>query len=75
MVEHCHARGVIHRDLKPENFLLKRRFRKGKLVLSEDNLRAVDFGLAAFLVPGKRFKDLVGSAFYVAPEVLKVASQ
>ncbi|KAK9797807.1 hypothetical protein WJX73_009571 [Symbiochloris irregularis] len=71
VVAHCHERGVIHRDLKPENFLLKRRYRKGKLVLSEDNLRAVDFGLAAFLSPGKRFKDLVGSAFYVAPEVLR----
>ncbi|KAF3595859.1 hypothetical protein DY000_02027174 [Brassica cretica] len=34
-------------------------------------LKATDFGLSVFFKPGDKFKDLVGSAYYVAPEVLK----
>ncbi|BDA50363.1 Calcium-dependent protein kinase 34 [Coccomyxa sp. Obi] len=64
VVAHCHSLGVIHRDLKPENFLL---FTK-----EEDSpLKATDFGLSVFYRPGQMFNDVVGSAYYVAPEVLK----
>ncbi|KAJ0020845.1 hypothetical protein Pint_30835 [Pistacia integerrima] len=60
----CHSMGVIHRDLKPENFLL--------LNKDEDSpLKATDFGLSVFYKPGEVFKDIVGSAYYIAPEVLK----
>ncbi|CAN7119149.1 unnamed protein product [Brassica rapa subsp. narinosa] len=64
VVHSCHSMGVMHRDLKPENFLF----------LSKDEnspLKATDFGLSVFFKPGDKFKDLVGSAYYVAPEVLK----
>ncbi|KAG6399368.1 hypothetical protein SASPL_140847 [Salvia splendens] len=64
VVHACHSMGVMHRDLKPENFLL--------LSKDEDSpLKATDFGLSAFFKPGDSFKDLVGSAYYVAPEVLR----
>ncbi|KAH7365165.1 hypothetical protein KP509_18G012000 [Ceratopteris richardii] len=60
----CHLNGIVHRDLKPENFLFKER--------SEDSpLKATDFGLSDYITPGKRFTDVVGSAYYVAPEVLR----
>jgi calcium-dependent protein kinase len=60
----CHLNGVVHRDLKPENFLFKSP--------AEDSpLKAVDFGLSDYIKPGKYFTDVVGSAYYVAPEVLK----
>ncbi|XP_060180107.1 calcium-dependent protein kinase 1-like [Lycium barbarum] len=64
VVHNCHSMGVMHRDLKPENFLF----------LSSDEsspLKAIDFGLSVFFKPGDVFKDLVGSAYYVAPEVLR----
>ncbi|MED6224345.1 Calcium-dependent protein kinase 18 [Stylosanthes scabra] len=60
----CHLHGLVHRDMKPENFLFKS--------TKEDSpLKATDFGLSDFIKPGKRFQDIVGSAYYVAPEVLK----
>nr|AIZ68218.1 calcium-dependent protein kinase 28-like protein [Albuca bracteata] len=60
----CHLHGLVHRDMKPENFLFKS--------TKEDSpLKATDFGLSDFIKPGKKFHDIVGSAYYVAPEVLK----
>lgn len=59
----CHLNGVVHRDMKPENFL----FKSSK---DDSPLKATDFGLSDYIKPGKRFRDVVGSAYYVAPEVL-----
>ncbi|XP_077234404.1 calcium-dependent protein kinase 24-like [Tasmannia lanceolata] len=64
VVEACHSLGVFHRDLKPENFLFSS--------ADEDAaLKATDFGLSMFYKPGDTFSDVVGSPYYVAPEVLK----
>lgn len=64
VVAHCHKMGVIHRDLKPENFLLTDKTETAKL-------KCTDFGLSVFFQPGQQFSEIVGSAYYVAPEVLK----
>ncbi|CAM0911787.1 unnamed protein product [Alopecurus aequalis] len=64
VIQLCHSNGVIHRDLKPENFLFANK--------SEDSpLKVIDFGLSVFFNPGDRFTEVVGSAYYMAPEVLK----
>ncbi|CAF2149082.1 unnamed protein product [Brassica napus] len=64
VVQICHFMGVMHRDLKPENFLLSSK--------DEDAmLKATDFGLSVFIEEGKVYRDIVGSAYYVAPEVLR----
>ncbi|GAA0186443.1 non-receptor serine/threonine protein kinase [Lithospermum erythrorhizon] len=60
----CHLHGLVHRDMKPENFLLKS-------TKVDSPLKATDFGLSDFIRPGRKFKDIVGSAYYVAPEVLR----
>ncbi|KAG5043980.1 hypothetical protein AAZX31_03G184200 [Glycine max] len=64
VIEGCHSLGVMHRDLKPENFL----FVDGN---EESTLKAIDFGLSVFFKPGEVFKDVVGSPYYIAPEVLR----
>lgn len=35
-------------------------------------VQATDFGLSTFFKPGQRLSDVVGTAFYMAPEVLMV---
>ncbi|KAJ8900050.1 hypothetical protein K2173_024165 [Erythroxylum novogranatense] len=64
VIEACHSLGVMHRDLKPENFLFVNE--------QEDSpLKAIDFGLSVFFKPGEIFSDVVGSPYYVAPEILR----
>ncbi|ERM93658.1 hypothetical protein AMTRI_Chr03g149540 [Amborella trichopoda] len=64
VVEACHSLGVMHRDLKPENFLFVD-------TNEESPLKTIDFGLSIFFKPGETFTDVVGSPYYVAPEVLR----
>uniref|UniRef100_A0A7N0U1R0 non-specific serine/threonine protein kinase n=1 Tax=Kalanchoe fedtschenkoi TaxID=63787 RepID=A0A7N0U1R0_KALFE len=64
VVKMCHDNGVIHRDLKPENFLFANK-------KEHSPLKAIDFGLSVFFKPGERFSEIVGSPYYMAPEVLK----
>ncbi|KAF5804112.1 putative protein kinase CAMK-CDPK family [Helianthus annuus] len=64
VVHVCHFMGVMHRDLKPENFLLSTKDENAML-------KATDFGLSVFIEEGKVHRDIVGSAYYVAPEVLR----
>ncbi|KAG6388830.1 hypothetical protein SASPL_150266 [Salvia splendens] len=63
VVESCHSLGVMHRDLKPENFLFDTPDEDAKL-------KATDFGLSVFYKPEQSLSDVVGSPYYVAPEVL-----
>ncbi|EER93237.1 hypothetical protein BDA96_01G046200 [Sorghum bicolor] len=64
VVQMCHRHGVMHRDLKPENFLYANK-------KESSPLKAIDFGLSVFFRPGERFSEIVGSPYYMAPEVLK----
>nr|GLL47520.1 CDPK-related kinase 1-like isoform X1 [Ipomoea trifida] len=63
VVSYCHLQGVVHRDLKPENFLFSSKDERSPL-------KAIDFGLSDYVKPDERLNDIVGSAYYVAPEVL-----
>ncbi|XP_042433738.1 CDPK-related kinase 3-like isoform X3 [Zingiber officinale] len=63
VVAFCHLQGVVHRDLKPENFLFAANDEHA-------DMKLIDFGLSDFIKPDERLNDIVGSAYYVAPEVL-----
>ncbi|KEH41584.1 calmodulin-domain kinase CDPK protein [Medicago truncatula] len=64
VVQMCHEHGVMHRDLKPENFLFANK-------KETSPLKAIDFGLSITFKPGDKFNEIVGSPYYMAPEVLK----
>ncbi|KAF2287384.1 hypothetical protein P3X46_023930 [Hevea brasiliensis] len=64
VVQVCHKHGVMHRDLKPENFLFANKKETAPL-------KAIDFGLSVSFKPGERFNEIVGSPYYMAPEVLR----
>ena len=69
-VAHCHRLGIVHRDLKPENLLLA-------APAGEDGggkepaaaIRVADFGFATQL-RGRKARAMVGSAGYMAPEIV-----
>jgi len=62
-IEACHNSGVVHRDLKPENLLFVSK--------DEDSiLKVADFGFSCLFEPGEVLTQIVGSPYYVAPEVL-----
>ena len=56
----------MHRDIKPENIMLhsKKRGEPKKIYL-------IDFGTGLKYSPGQNQRDFAGTAYYVAPEVLK----
>lgn len=62
-VAYLHDNGIIHRDLKPENILLEE---------SRDimNIKLIDFGTAVRVEHSKTIKGAIGTAYYIAPEVL-----
>lgn len=64
-VSYCHRMGIAHRDLKLENFVFSDRT-KDKV------LKLIDFGLSRkYGAAGvKRMKSMVGTGYYMAPEVL-----
>jgi len=63
-VQHCHSKNIVHRDIKPENFVFRTRAKDSELVL-------IDFGCAKQVEDQKRYKDLVGTPYYLAPECAK----
>lgn len=63
-INFCHKANITHRDIKPENILLDSK---------EENaiLKLVDFGAATVFTPHKFLSEKFGTAYYIAPEVLK----
>jgi calcium-dependent protein kinase len=62
-VAYLHQKNIVHRDLKPENILLEER---GDIM----NIKLIDFGTAIQVEPNKPIKESIGTAYYIAPEVL-----
>ena len=68
-INYCHKMNIMHRDLKPENFMFKS--------MEEDScIKLIDFGLAKWKINNEndklvRLNTLVGTAYYIAPEVLE----
>lgn len=59
-IHFMHDKGVIHRDLKPENVLIDEAFR----------IKITDFGTAKIQDSGLEAERFVGTAQYIAPELV-----
>lgn len=60
VLDYAHRNGIIHRDIKPSNIL----------VLNDDNIKVIDFGIARLIGEGKLTAtgSAFGSAHYMSPE-------
>ena len=65
-VNYCHKMHIIHRDLKPENILIVNKDKDGY-----PTIKVCDFGTSKIFEKGAVQRKLVGSSYYIAPEVLK----
>ena len=63
-IAHCHSRGITHRDLKPENILFENNQPGAEI-------KIIDFGLSRKYNKDEKMHSVLGTPYYVAPEVLK----
>lgn len=64
VVNFLHKKNICHRDIKAENLMFDETL---------ESVKVIDFGLATLFKNEKerKFSFLVGSPFYIAPEILK----
>ena len=63
-IAYCHSRGITHRDIKPENIL----FETNEL---NSEIKLIDFGLSRKYSADQKMHTILGTPYYIAPEVLK----
>ena len=70
-IAYLHTNNIVHRDLKLENILITEIETNKKTNDRYFWIKIIDFGTAKFFDKNKKEKSVVGSSYYIAPEVLK----
>ena len=68
---YLHEKKILHRDLKLENIMVSE---KEKDIATGDEyfwIKIIDFGTAKIFQKNKTEKTVIGSSYYIAPEVLR----
>jgi len=63
-VAYCHSKRVVHRDIRPEHIVVQ-------TGVDRWELKIADFGCATMLDPRKQLTGVLGSTFFLAPEVMR----
>ena len=67
---YLHSKNIVHRDLKLENILISEIEKNKNTNEKYFWVKIIDFGTAKIFEKNKNEKALVGSSYYIAPEVL-----
>ena len=70
-IAYLHDKNIVHRDLKLENILISEIEVDKKTNDRFFWIKIIDFGTAKIFEKNKKEKSVVGSSYYIAPEVLK----
>ena len=60
-LKHCNVDNILHRDIKPENMMYGE---------EDGDIKFIDFGFATVQKLRMADMDIVGTPYYIAPEVL-----
>ena len=68
---YLHENKILHRDIKLENIMISGKEKDNSTGEELFWIKIIDFGTAKIFEKNKKEKDVVGSSYYIAPEVLK----
>ena len=68
---YLHDNKILHRDIKLENIMISNIEKDNKTGEDLFWVKIIDFGTAKIFEKNKKERDVVGSSYYIAPEVLK----
>ena len=68
---YLHENKILHRDIKLENIMISEKEKDNSTGEELFWAKIIDFGTAKLFEKNKKEKDVVGSSYYIAPEVLK----
>lgn len=68
---YCHEHNIVHRDLKLENILIYDIDNIGDTSMEYFWIKLIDFGTAKLFNRKRSEQTIIGTSYYIAPEVLK----